>query len=137
MRKKVVIGLCVCGLLLAGLGGAWGYLYYHPRQYVGSWDGGNVRYPVVTFQPYNGLGIRTPAALAEQSAAFNDGVGAFAHEMVAAYQDDLTLDYTLERGDQGTDVLFTGRGTAADGTVEDISQRLHFDLVIRGDAKWH
>lgn len=138
MKKRIVLVLCTCGVaVLATLGLIYHHLYWHPVQHVGAWRSANVSYPSITFQPYNGLGLRTPALLREQSETFNQGVGAFAHEMTSKYDDDLTLEYALEYDDQGTDVIFTGQGRQVDGTVVDISKRLHFDLVIREDAKWN
>ena len=138
MKKKVLITVgYYWTLMLILLGLAWGWLYWHPMQRVGAWTSGHVRYPNITFQPYNGLGLHTPPSLFAQSETFNDATGAFAHEMVQTYGDSLSLDYTLEHDKNGTDVIFTGQGTGADGTVVDIEERMHFDIVIRKDAKWH
>lgn len=137
MKKKVVGALCAGSLAVLTVLGAICYLYWHPLQHIGAWSSANVSYPSITFQPYNGLGLHTPVLLAEQSEAFNQGAGAFVHEMASKYHDNLTLDFTLEYDDTGTDVIFSGQGKEMDGTVVDIYECLHFDIVIRKDAKWH
>ena len=138
MKKKVLITVgYYWTLMLVLLGVAWGWLYWHPIQRVDTWTSAHVRYPSIMFAPYNGLGLHTPPSLARQSSEFNQTVGDFAHGMVQTYGDSLTLDYTLEHDKNGTDVIFTGQGTEEDGTIVDIEERMHFDIVIRKDAKWH
>lgn len=135
-RRGLFKAAACCAVVLAVLGAGWSYLYWHPEQRVSTHRSAGVSYPQITFHPYNRLGLRTPPKLALQSTLFNDTVWAFEHTMWNRYGGDFTLDYRLERGKDGTNVIFTGQGTRKDGTAEPIEESLFFDIVIRADAKW-
>lgn len=90
------------------------------------------------FNSYKGLGLfDIPPSLWKQMENFNEQVETFVHELKLEYGKSLVLDYELEHDEGGTDVIFSGRGTKADGTVNAINRRMHFDIVIRKDANWN
>ncbi len=138
MKKRVIIGVCLCIAILAAAGVAWRqYAYWHPRQNIHTIYSYHVEYPEIVYQPYKGPGFDIPPVLWEQMTEFNQDVGAFALDMRLKYGDSLELGYELDYGKHGTTVIFNGQGTQADGTVTDIHKELHFDIVIREDAKWN
>lgn len=134
MKKRIFIGVCLCVALLAAAGAAWRqYVYWHPMQGIHTVYSTNVRYPEIVYQHYKDI----PPVLWEQMKEFNQEVGSFVLDAQLTYGDSLELNYKLEYDKNGTDVIFDGRGTQADGTVIDLHQELHFDIVIRKDAKWN
>lgn len=138
-KKRIILALCLGIAALVIISAVWGYYaYWHPRQDILTFRSANVSYPGIMFNSYEGCGLfEIPPVLWGQMEDFNEQVGAFVHGTRLEYGDSLILDYKLEHDENGTDVLFSGQGTKADGTVDVISKGIHFDIVIRKDAHWN
>lgn len=138
-KKRIILILCLSLAILVILGAVWvHYAYWHPRQDILTFRSTNVSYPGIMFNSYEGCGLfEIPPVLWDQMEDFNERVGAFVHETELEYGDSLVLDYRLEHDESGTDVLFNGQGTKEDGTVAEVNESLHFDIVIRKDAHWN
>lgn len=138
-KKRIVLILCFILTAAVIIVSAWGlYAYWHPRQDILTFRAGNVSYPGIMFNSYEGCGLfKIPPMQWEQMEDFNEQVQTFVHELRLEYGKSLELDYNLEYDKNGTDVIFSGQGTKAAGTINAISRRMHFDIVIRKDAHWN